>query len=146
MVVVKVAATNKCLARTNKTRTGVWATKKRKNRPRRLAKKTKRDDYITVKRKTLEALIRVGSTCLSPSWFWSWTVDPNVQMARTLQRRTLPQTTAKKWWKAATASLCEPQASGRIDVRRLQQGPMLDFLLVFLFSSTPKGRTEAHAG
>ena len=53
-----------------------------------------RGDYITVKRKTLEALIRVGSMCVvNPGS--GWTVDPNVQLARTLKRMRA-EMTAKK--------------------------------------------------
>jgi hypothetical protein len=51
-------------------------------------------DYITVKRKTLEALISFGSMCLvRPAS--GWTVDPNALLARTLQRMRA-EITAKK--------------------------------------------------
>lgn len=49
---------------------------------------------ITVKRKTLEALISAGSMCVvNPGS--GWTVDPNVQLVHTLQRMRAEMTATK---------------------------------------------------
>src|SRR6478609_4698452 len=60
-----------------------------------LLKKMERDDYITVQRKTLELLISAVSMCAVDPPGSGWTVDPNLQLASTLQRLRA-EMTAKK--------------------------------------------------
>ncbi len=101
-----------------------------------------RDDYITVQRKTLEALISVGAMCLVHPPGSGWTVDPNVQLASTL-RRLRAEMAAKKMEGRDCITLKRKPLEELMSAAS-EEGPMVDILLVFRSSTT--GRTEARAG